>query len=238
MAAYRVLGRPALLEHVDQAISFFLTKLRRLKDEPEELCLSYMPVGMSMRVMDVSILIASVLAQHAKLTQRDDHLKVAKRLTTYVVRQQTDEGAWFYTDPPQASHIRHDNYHTGFILDALLRYMDATGDRQWQSAYNRGLAFYAERLFEADGAPRWMSDRAFPQDIHGAAQGILTFARHRAQYGDLAFRIARWSLDQMYDGNGRFYYQRTRWYKKRFSLLRWCNAWMARGLAALENELT
>jgi hypothetical protein len=37
----------------------------------------------------------------------------------------------------------------------------------------------------------------------------------------------------MYDPAGRFHYQETRWYRKRFTLLRWCNAWMARALAHL-----
>ena len=78
-----------------------------------------------------------------------------------------------------------------------------------------------------------MSDRAYPYDIHGAAQGILTFSRHLDTYGFLARRIARWALDEMYDPEGRFYHQRTRWYTKTLTQLRWCNAWMVRGLAAL-----
>ena len=55
----------------------------------------------------------------------DDNDRVARRggrLVRYVVSKQTDEGAWFYAEPPSASHITHDNYHTGFILDAILVY--------------------------------------------------------------------------------------------------------------------
>ena len=37
----------------------------------------------------------------------------------------------------------------------------------------------------------------------------------------------------MYDPAGYFYYQKTILYTKRFCLLRWCNAWMARALAAV-----
>jgi hypothetical protein len=233
LAAHRQLGEPALLSRVEAAIPFFLGDLKRLKDEPKELCLSYMPLPMTMRVMDVSILIASVLVQFAHQAGRTQWLEPAQRLARYVVNRQTDYGAWFYTDPPGDSPIRHDNYHTGFILDALAIYMRISGENQWQRQYDAGLAFYAQHLFERTGAPRWMSDRSYPHDIHGAAQGILTFSRHLDTHGDLARRIARWALDEMYNPEGRFYHQRTRWYTKRFTQLRWCNAWMVRALAAL-----
>ncbi|MGH7463146.1 MAG: antibiotic ABC transporter permease, partial [Longimicrobiales bacterium] len=137
------------------------------------------------------------------------------------------------TDPPADSHIRHDNYHTGFILDALHRYMAASGDRSHLGRYETGLRFYAEKLFNGDGSPRWMSDADYPHDIHGAAQGILTFSRHMAEWPGLALRIADWSLANMYDPEGRFYYQDRRWGRKKFTLLRWCNGWMALALSAL-----
>ncbi len=237
LAMHRQTGEAGLLERVGKAIPFFLNDLIRLKDAPDELCLSYMPLPMTMRVMDVSILIASVLAQFARQADQPQWLEPARRLACYVVRRQTPDGAWFYTDPPQDSPIRHDNYHTGFILDALSCYMRATGDFQWQPIYDSGLHFYAELLFESNGAPRWMSDRSYPHDIHGAAQGILTFSRHLDTHGNLARRIADWAIDEMYDAEGRFYHQKTRWYTKKFTQLRWCNAWMVRALAALLREV-
>lgn len=232
LSAHRQLKEPEWLSRVEAAIPFFLGDLQRLKDEPEELCVSYMPLPMNMRVMDVSILVASVLAQFARQANQPQWFEPAKRLACYVVRRQTDYHAWFYTDPPGDSPIRHDNYHTGFILDALSDYMDATGEREWQSQYDTGLTFYAKHLFEPNGAPRWMSDRGYPYDIHGAAQGILTFSRHMKTHGDLARRIVDWALAQMYNPEGRFYHQRTRWYTKKITQLRWCNAWMVRALAA------
>ncbi|MGE0385016.1 MAG: hypothetical protein AB7Q97_09825 [Gammaproteobacteria bacterium] len=229
--AYLALGERTYLETVGRALPFFLNDLKILKDEGGDLCLSYMPVAMRMRVLDVSILIASVLARYGRLSGDTRHADAARRLAGYVVRRQTDQGAWFYTDPPGDSHIRHDNYHTGFILDALRRYMDATGEDDFEDAYRRGLEFYARHHFSAEGAPRWMSDCEYPYDIHGAAQGILTFARHAREYPGLAARVADWALRHMYHPDGRFYYQRTRWYTKRFTLMRWCNGWMSRALA-------
>ena len=109
--------------------------------------------------------------------------------------------------------------------------MSATGDSSWEPCYRLGLRFYAERLFNPDGAPRWMSDRDYPHDIHGAAQGILTFCRHVTEYPGLADRVARWAIRWMYSSEGRFYYQQTRFGTRTFTLLRWCNAWMFRALS-------
>jgi hypothetical protein len=62
----------------------------------------------------------------------------------------------------------------------------------------------------------------------------LTFSRHRQDYPDLAAKIVDWAIRNMYDPSGRFYYQQTRYITKRFTLLRWCNAWMARALCSYQ----
>ncbi len=236
--AYRETKNREYLDTVNDAIQFLLNDLVELKNTSTELCLSYMPIAMKMRVMDVSILIGSVISQYCVLSDDMKYMNISKRLVNYVVNQQTDYGAWFYTDPPQDSPIKHDNYHTGFILDALWRYTQTTNDNTYINAYHLGLEFYATSLFNEDGAPKWMSDKDYPHDIHGAAQGVITFSRHLDSYPGLSERIASWAINNMYNDCGRFYYQKTSIYIKRFTLLRWCNAWMALALAKLDFELT
>ncbi len=236
--AYRVNKKTEYLEIVESAIRFLLNDLPILKNENDELCLAYMPLPMTMRVLDVSILIGAVIAQYEQFTGSKTYLDSARRLVSYVVHRQTEYGAWHYTDPPGDSPICHDNYHTGFILDALQRYMVATDDASYKLQYDRGLEFYAECLFNSDGSPRWMSDRDYPHDIHGAAQGILTFSRHQNHHGKLLTSIIDWALTNMYDSEGRFYYQKTKRYTKRFTLLRWCNGWMALALATYLRTLS
>lgn len=233
LMAWEMTGETDYLDVVRSACEFFDRHLTVLRDTPEELCFSYMPMPMTMRVMDVSVLIGAVMAGVARADDDAQMANKAARLVRFVAERQTDYGAWFYTDPPGDSHIRHDNYHTGFILDALDRYMRRTGEDAYVSHYETGLEFYARELFNADGAPRWMSDKDFPHDIHGAAQGVLTFARHLHNYPELADRVAAWALDNMFHSEGRFYYQQGRFWTTRFTLLRWCNGWMALSLAAL-----
>ena len=40
-----------------------------------------------------------------------------------------------------------------------------------------------------------------------------------------------WTMANLYDARGYFYYQKTRLYTKRFNLMRWANGWMCRALA-------
>jgi hypothetical protein len=149
----------------------------------------------------------------------------AERILDYVAGRQAAIGGWTYTDPPSASHLSMDNHHNGFILESFLRYREVTGSSRYDDTLERGLEFYRETLFEASGAPNWDETSAYPKDIHAAAEGIVLFSAA----GDTAFasRIIDWTLSELYAGDGRFHYQKRRFYTKRFTLMRWCQAWMA-----------
>src|SRR6185437_737754 len=102
-----------------------------------------------------------------------------------------------------ASRITHDNYHTGFILDSILEYTRLAASVEFEDAYRRGLHFYRERLFDPDGAPRFRHDRRYPFDIHGSAQGIITFALAGSWMEDegpaeMSRRILDWAVRNMY----------------------------------------
>jgi hypothetical protein len=235
--AYELTGESSYLEVARSACSFLLNDLSVLHDSPEMLCISYAPVDMKWIVMDTSALAAALLAKVSQHVETSALKCEARRLMNYVVDKQTDYGAWYYSHPPKDSRITHDNYHTGFILDAILDYADATGDQTFLPNYHRGLNFYKEHLFLPNGAPKWMHDKVYPHDIHGSAQGIITFSqavRFGHEYRELAEKIAQWTLANFYNPReGYFYYQTGRLWTKKFTLMRWCNAWMAWAIASL-----
>ena len=80
-----------------------------------------------------------------------------------------------------------------------------------------------------------MSNKKYPFDIHGSAQGIVTFkkaARHDAKFLSQAEKITDWAIRNLYREETRdFVYRQGGWLKWNYSLMRWCNAWMARALA-------
>ena len=157
------------------------------------------------------------------------HRERGELLLDYVVSRQQPEGGWMYRDPPSASHLSMDNHHNGFIIESLVRHAELTGSERYADVLDDALAFYRDDLFEPGGAPNWDESRAYPRDIHAAAQGIIVFSR--AGDFESAERIIDWTLGALYAGDGRFYFRKERFYTKRITLMRWCEAWMAYALS-------
>lgn len=231
-------SRPSYLEAVRSAAEFMVEDLPVLHESATERAIAYVLTDVTAVVLNNQVLTGAFLAKAWQLTGEERFLDVATRQLTYTWNRRTDDDCWYYTHPRDRSPIRHDNYHTGGILDGFLEFAEVTGDHRFDSAYRRGLAYYQQHLFEPDGAPRWMNDRPFPRDVHGSAQGVITFAkaaRHRPELRAQAERIADWAIDHLYrPGTRDFIYRRGRHIKWNYSLMRWCNAWMARALAELD----
>ena len=204
----------------------------------EELC-DTTPDGIRLRyeptaptgtyVLNANALAGSLLVELADTYEAPSLRPFGESLLDYVAAEQHPLGGWKYTDPPSASHLSMDNHHTGFILESYLRHRDRTGSDRYDDVINRGLSFYRDVLYDPNGAPRWDERRRYPRDIHGAAQGIITFAM--ADDRDFAARILGWTLEAMYD-EGRFFYRQNRLFTRRFTLMRWCQAWMAYAIAS------
>jgi hypothetical protein len=238
---YETLREDRYLDGANRAVRFLLEAPKTLFEDADRRCVSYVPSpDIDWIVMDVSALAGAIAARVGAITGDADLIREGGRLVRYVVSKQTDEGAWFYADPPSASHITHDNYHTGFILDAIQQYGLSAGSDEFEPAYRRGIDYYERRLFEPDGAARFMNDRLYPIDIHGCAQGIITFSlqqRHTGTGAATATRILEWTLANMWDpASGWFYYQKRHAYRTRIRELRWVQGWMSRALSCyLEN---
>jgi hypothetical protein len=238
---YETLQDVRYLDAAGLAVRFLLEAPKTLYEDDERRCLSYVPDrDIDWIVMDVSALAGALAARVGAILDDVELVRQGGRLLRYVVSKQTDYGAWFYADPPSASHITHDNYHTGFILDAILQYGMSADSDEFDSAYRRGIEFYEQRLFEANGAARFMSDRRYPIDIHGCAQGIITFSLQQHHFGvgsATATRVLQWTLENMWDpASGWFYYQRRRRYRTHIRELRWCQGWMSWALASYLNN--
>jgi len=234
--SYGTLGHQRHLDAASGAVEFLVTAPTTLFEDERHRCVSYVPdPAVTWIVMDVSVLSGALAARLAALNGDAALMEEAGRLVRYVVSKQTTDGAWFYADPPSASHITHDNYHTGFILDAIAGYTDASGSDEFVAAYDNGLDFYRDRLFQPDGAARFMSDQRWPVDIHGCAQGIITFSlqqQREGRGGEMADRVLDWTMANMWDPrSGWFSYQKRRGIRTNIRELRWCQAWMSWALA-------
>lgn len=243
LEAYEVTEERRYLDVARSAVDFLLNDLESPIQTVEMRNIGYVP-GSQWGVLNINGLAATILIwvwQHTG----ESHLKEeARRLITFLVDKQTNYGAWHYAWPAKTSNVKHDNYHTGNVLDWILDYSRRSGDDRFLPNYEKGLVFYRNYLFLPNGAPKWMSDKVYPLDAHSAAQGIVTFAKAALEFdpqymGD-ARRVAGWAIENMQAREGYFYYQKGRFWTKKYTLMRWCNAWMAYGLSSLllaEHEL-
>ncbi|OGJ91251.1 MAG: hypothetical protein A2268_02105 [Candidatus Raymondbacteria bacterium RifOxyA12_full_50_37] len=236
---YRVSGRLEFLDAAHESALFITQDLPVLADACDERAIGYILGPQSHIVLNVQVLAGAFLVKVWKHTHEKELLDTAVKLLTFTVNRRTSFDSWDYSFPAEKYH-GVDNYHTGGIVDGLLEYFEETGDDRFLDIYWKAVDYYRKALFESNGAPRWMNNQKYPHDVHGAAQGIISFvkaAKHKPEYLSLAHTIADWSIANLYRPKTRdFMYRQGRFLNWNFSLMRWCNAWMARALAELIND--
>ena len=218
---------------------FILRDLPRTVDDERELCFSYAP-NSETRIFNASLLAAEVLATVGKLTGEHELLESAERATRYVINNQRSDGSWFYGTDPKQAWI--DNFHTAYVLFSLKRVIKATATgAEFQPALERGFKYGKKNFFLAEGWPKYYHDQLYPVDAHAAASAVVTFLECRElddEAPKLAQKVASWTIENLRDPRGFFYYQRRRFYTVRKPYMRWTQAWMLYALARLLEEQT
>ncbi|HEY3582425.1 MAG TPA: hypothetical protein VGK82_17855, partial [Pyrinomonadaceae bacterium] len=213
---------------------FILRDLPRTVDTEKELCFSYAP-NSNTRIFNASLLAAEVLACTGQLIDDAALCREAERATRYVINQQQSDGSWTYGTEPNQAWI--DSFHTAYILFSLKRINAACSlGEEFQRALKRGLSYWKETFFLADGWPKYYHDDAYPADAHAAASAIVTLLECRdldETSTTTAQQIASWTISNLRDNHGYFYYQRRRFYTVRKPYMRWTQAWMLYALARL-----
>ncbi|MFC6976906.1 antibiotic ABC transporter permease [Halomicroarcula sp. GCM10025709] len=149
----------------------------------------------------------------------------AEALLDHIAALQTDCGGWMYRDPPEASHLSMDTHHNGFVVEGFQRHREVTDTDRYAETVDDALAFVRRDLIEPDGAPNFDEAASYPRDIHASTQLALVFT----YAGDLerARRALQWVFENLAAGDGRFYYRKERYFTRRVTLMRWCQAWMS-----------
>jgi hypothetical protein len=217
---------------------FIMNDLPRTVDNETEVCFSYAP-GTDTRIFNASLLAAEVLASVGSLTGEKELIELADRATRYVVNNQQSDGSWLYGTDPKQSWI--DSFHSAYILFSLKRILEhSTRKNEFQPALDRGYQYWKNNFFLADGWPKYYDHDIYPADAHAAASAIVTFLECRELDNDalrLAQKVATWTIQNLRDSRGFFYYQRRRFYTVRKPYMRWTQAWMLYALSRLLEEL-
>jgi hypothetical protein len=201
-------------------------------------CISYVP-GLNSQVHNANTLGASLLARTYSFIGVKSYRELAERAFQYTAQLQRADGSWYYAEAWNAHWV--DNFHTGYVLDCFKYYFDATGDDRFVPMMNLGYKYWKNTFFLADGTPRYYDHKTLPLDIQCCSQAIdtLVFFKDRdPESVELATKVAQWTIKNMQDRTGYFYYRRySPWLVNKTPTLHWGQATMLCALSGLYSSL-
>jgi hypothetical protein len=233
--ALDLLGDRRYLEVAESACRWILELPR--KSTPTGTCISYHMLGQN-SVHNANMLGAAFLARTWRHSRTAAFLELASSAMEYSCTRQLGDGAWWYGEETKYHWI--DNFHTGYNLDSLKCYIEWSGDRTFTPQLEIGFEYFKKTFVEPTGRPRYYNNRAQPIDIQCASQAIETLTRFADVSGDALSRsvnVARWTIANMQDRTGYFYYRKYPFLTAKAPMLHWGQATMYRALALLLAKL-
>jgi hypothetical protein len=220
------------------ACEHILHDLERYPESPDALCISYIPIGTNW-IHNANTLGGSLLARTYSYTRNEAYLSLAQKALQYTANHQRADASWYYGEGSDVHWV--DNFHTAYVLDSFKYYIMATGDARFQEKLHAGYKFWKATFFMPDGTPRYYDYKTLPIDIQCSSQAIDTLIFFRDQDPDsvsLALNVANWTIKNMQDPTGYFYYRRySSGIVNKTPTLHWGQATMLSALASLYKVL-
>ena len=234
---YDHFGRAEFLQVAVSSCEHILHDLTKY-GEGESCCIGYYP-GQNVQVHNANTLGASLLARTYSYTRNESYRALAQQAIQYTAQHQRADSSWYYGEKAKLHWV--DNFHTAYVLDCFKHYAEGTGDHRFDQRLKNGYEYWKNTFFLADGTPRYYDYKTLPIDIQCSSQAIdtLVFFHDRDPESlALALKVAKWTIDQMQDRTGYFYYRRySRWLVNKTPTLHWGQATMLCALSGLYKSL-
>lgn len=223
--AYEITKDEKYLNTALSSVNFILNDLSRTPHNGGFL-FSYSPLNGNNTVYNASLLGAMLLSRSYIYTNNEEHLAIAKKAILAACKGQNEDGSWVYGMLPVQSWI--DSFHTGYNLDALITYQNISKDYSFSYSIEKGYNYYIYNFFKTDGTPKYYNNKTYPIDIHCPAQLLVTISRFKSFTENklLVEKVINWTIKNMQDRNGYFYYQLKNGVSSKISYMRWSNAFM------------
>ena len=223
--AYEITQDQRYLDSALSSANFILNDLNRTETE-DGFILSYSPLPGNNTVYNASLLGAKTLSYCYKYTQNPTYKSTAETIIRAACAGQQADGGWIYGLLPVQSWI--DSFHTGYNLDAIAHYQEFCKDKQFNQFIEKGTTYYLSNFFLEDGTPKYYHNKTYPIDIHCPGQLFVTLSSIDKWEDNclLAKKVMHWSLKNMQDKRGYFYYQLKKGVSSKIPYMRWSNAFM------------
>jgi rhamnogalacturonyl hydrolase YesR len=223
--AYEVTRNEKYLKTALSSADFVLNDLNQCENEAG-IILSYAPLKGNDTVYNASLLGAKLLSYCYFYSGIEEYKQIAKKIVSFACAGQEKDGSWVYGLLPVQTW--KDSFHTGYNLDAIAIYSKFCGDESYKEFIKKGLDFYLENFFLADGTPKYYHNNIYPIDIHCPGQLWVTLSSLNKWKNNrsLCLHVMKWTLINMQNKKGYFYYQLKRGISSKIPYMRWSNAFM------------
>lgn len=202
----------------------FITRHLLTQNERGEF-FAYIP-GETAFVHNASLWAAAWLAVVGRETANAAYTELARRVALHSAQAQAVNGSWAYGTRHHHQFI--DGFHTGYNLEALHLIRTVLETHEFDAVIERGLQFYKQYLFTADGTAKYYHDNPYPIDPHCVSQAIITLLTVGGD-GEVSLveRIIERAIQVLYmPAQAQFVYQRNKYWVNRIDYARWTQAWM------------
>lgn len=231
--AYDATGNKKYLNVALDSVNFVLNDLSKDYRDDGTFLFSYSVTKGNNTVYNASLLGSKLLSRAYSYNKDKSLIDIARGSVLAVMNAQETDGSWVYGELPIQSW--KDSFHTGFNLECLADYMKFTGDKSIEAGVNLGFDYYIKNFFTDEGVPKYYNNEVYPIDIHSPAQLVVTLDSlgRMNNYRDLVDQVINWTVNNMQDSKGYFYYQKKKYWTTKIPYMRWSQAWVAHSLMVL-----
>lgn len=187
-------------------------------------------------VVNASAYRAFLLTRAAQDLDEPLYLEKARRNAQFVLDAQNEDGSWPYATDGVRPFVDH--FHTCFVMKALAKIEQLTGDGRLWPALDRGVAYYLNNLFAEDGLPRPFSKKprltVYKRELYDLAECINLCVLLRGRYPEMGAKLARVAeLEGWHKSDGSFRSRQLLLGWDNVPMHRWAQSQMFRALSLL-----
>jgi hypothetical protein len=197
---------------------------------------SYTPDDERGGVVNAAAYRAFLLTSAGKLFSNEHYSSMAARNLNFVLETQNDDGSWYYAVDQVRDFVDH--YHTCFVMKALAKIRQLTGNERIHSALTRGVNYYLLNLFDEEGLPKPFSKAprltVYKRELYDCAECInlcLLLRRDFPELEQTVRRVVQHILDCWIKPDGSLRSRRLHFGWDNVPMHRWAQSQMFRSLA-------